>query len=78
MSARASNDRWVTSASFIGASPADGQFQIASTAAPVVGHVNLGAQLYTRNGLDVQALYGLEAGKQYVGQVGSLRLGLRF
>jgi uncharacterized protein with beta-barrel porin domain len=40
-----SNDRWVTSASFIGASPADGQFQTSSTTAPVVGHVNLGAQL---------------------------------
>jgi len=73
-----SNDRWVTSASFIGASAADGQFQIASTAAPVVGRVNLGAQLYARNGWDLQALYGLEAGKQYLGQVGSVRLALHF
>ena len=78
MSARASNDRWVTSASFIGASPADGQFQTVSATAPVVGRVNLGAQLYSRNGWDLQALYGLEAGKQYLGQVGSLRLALRF
>jgi hypothetical protein len=38
----------------------------------------IGGRVGSRSGWDLQALYGLEAGKQYFGQVGSLRVALHF
>ena len=73
-----SNDRSATTASIIGASAANGGFQSYSTSSPLLGRFNLGVQLYQRDGWEVRAEYGLEAGNHYLGQVGSARLAYDF
>ena len=65
-------------AQVIGASGADGMFNVYGNAPTVLGRVNLGMQLYHSRGVDLRLEYGLMAGGTYTGQTASARLGYQF
>ena len=73
-----SNDKWVQNASFVGANASNGNFQNTSSAVPVLGRVNVGVQLFAKGGWEVQATYGLQAGNNYLSQVGTARIAYHF
>ncbi len=73
-----SNDKWVQNASFVGANASNGNFQNTSSAVPVLGRVNVGVQLFAKDGWEVQATYGLQAGNNYLSQVGTARIAYHF
>ena len=65
-------------AQVIGASGADGTFNVYGNAPTVVGRMNLGMQLYHSRGIDLRLEYGLMLGGTYTGQTASARFGYQF
>jgi hypothetical protein len=68
----------VIDASVVGASPADGTFRSFTKAPGILGNFDVGAQLYSAEGLEVKAEYNAKVGGSFLSHGGSLRLAYPF
>jgi outer membrane autotransporter protein len=72
------NNQQKSSAAFVGASDLNGTFDVVNGGPNVVGRLNLGVQVYAKEGYEVRAQYGLQAGENYWSQSLSANLTYRF
>jgi outer membrane autotransporter protein len=70
------NQTMVTS--FVGASAANGTFDVVTNGPDVLGRLNLGVEVFQASGFQVRAQYGLQAGQNYLSQSLSANLVYRF
>jgi outer membrane autotransporter protein len=72
------NNQQKTSATFVGASDLNGTFDVVNEGPDLLGRLNLGVQAYAKDGYEVRAQYGLQAGDNYISQSLSANLTYRF
>jgi hypothetical protein len=72
------NNQQKTSATFVGALDLNGTFDVVNEGPDVLGRLNLGVQAYAKDGYEVRAQYGLQAGDNYISQSLSANLTYRF
>lgn len=73
-----SNNQRVSQNSFVGALSTSGTFESRNDGPSAVGRLNLGVQVINKNGLEISAEYGLQAGSNYRSQNISAQLNYRF
>jgi uncharacterized protein with beta-barrel porin domain len=72
------NNNQTMATSFVGASAANGTFDVVTNGPDVLGRLNLGVEVFQTNGIQVRAQYGLQAGENYWSQSLSANLVYRF
>jgi len=72
------NNKQTSAASFVGASDLNGTFDVVNGGPDVLGRLNFGAQIYAKEGYEVRAQYGLQAGQNYWSQNLSINFTYRF
>ncbi|MGE4369626.1 MAG: autotransporter domain-containing protein [Burkholderiaceae bacterium] len=72
------NNQRVSQNSFVGALSTSGTFESRNDGPSAVGRLNLGVQVINKNGLEISAEYGLQAGSNYRSQNISAQLNYRF
>lgn len=74
----ASNDTWVTTASFIGAPSGSGTFNTVTVMPGVVGNLDFGLQAVANSKWEFKLEYGLSAADNFLSQMGMARVAVHF